>query len=154
MLCLCLVIMRTRVAPPMEPRALLHLSAFRDALFNIFSLAIFLCFVGIHFPFFYVTIYGSRITNLPDDISFYLLPVLNAGSVYGRIIPALVADKAGSLNTILTCGVAATILAFAWLGITDTAGLWVLCGLYSSPAPACRFSLPLSLHLPRYALDR
>ncbi|KAL8818809.1 MAG: hypothetical protein Q9191_007858 [Dirinaria sp. TL-2023a] len=130
MLCVSLAIMRTRTAPPAKARALLDLSAFRDTRFNIFCLALFVFFVGLYFPFFYASIYGSRMTNLPDDISFYLLPVLNAGSFFGRIIPGLVADKAGSLNIMIPCGVAAAILAFTWLGITNASGLWVFCALY------------------------
>ncbi|KAI4208649.1 MAG: hypothetical protein LQ349_009689, partial [Xanthoria aureola] len=130
LLCISFAIMRTRTAPPPKARALLDLSAFREAAFNIFSLALFLSFVGLYFPFFYVSIYGSRITGLADEVSFYLLPVLNAGSIFGRIVPGLVADKVGSLNTIIPCAVIAAVLAFAWLGITNAPGLWVFSVLY------------------------
>lgn len=130
LLCISFAIMRTRTAPPPKARALLDLSAFREAAFNIFSLALFLSFVGLYFPFFYASIYGSRITGLADEVSFYLLPVLNAGSIFGRIVPGLVADKVGSLNTIIPCAVIAAILAFAWLGITNAPGLWVFSVLY------------------------
>ncbi|KAL8801463.1 MAG: hypothetical protein Q9182_004429 [Xanthomendoza sp. 2 TL-2023] len=130
MLCVSLAIMRTRTAPPPKARALLDLSAFREAPFNIFSLALFLTFIGVYFPFFYASIYGSRVTRLDDDVSFYLLPVLNAGSIFGRIVPGLVADKAGSLNTIIPFAVIAAILEFAWLDITNAPGLWVFSVLY------------------------
>ena len=40
------------------------------------------------------------------------------------------ADKIGSLNAIIPCAVAATILSFAWLGITSAPGLWTFSVLY------------------------
>lgn len=130
MLVFPLSIMRLRNPPPKHPRALLDLAAFREAPFVIFSLGLFLAFVGLYFPFFYAPIYGSRIVNLNPLTSFYLVPVLNAGSIFGRIIPGLIADKAGSLNTIIPCGISCVVLAFAWLGISNAPGLWVFCGLY------------------------
>ena len=130
MLAIPLSIMRLRAPPPKTPRALLDLSAFREAPFNIFSLGLFLAFVGLYFPFFYAPIYGARIAGMSDDVAFYLLPVLNAGSMFGRIVPGLTADKVGSLNTIIPCAVACVILAFAWLGIDNKGGMWVFTLLY------------------------
>ena len=129
-LSISLSIMRMRTGAPRKPRALLDLKAFREAGFTIFSLGLFLTFVGLYFPFYYTSTYGSRIVGLSDNVSFYLLPAINAGSIFGRIIPGLIADKIGSLNSIIPCGVAAAILAFAWLGITDASGLWIFSVLY------------------------
>ena len=119
-----------RSGTPRNARALLDLKAFRDAGFTIFSLGLFSTFVGLYFPFYYTSIYGSRIVGLSDDVSFYLLPAINAGSIFGRIIPGLMADKIGSLNAIIPCAVAAAILSFAWLGITNAPGLWTFSVLY------------------------
>ncbi len=130
MLCISLAIMRLRTTPPKKARALLDLTAFREAPFDIFSLGLFLAFIGSYFPFFYTPIYGMRIAHLSDDVSFYLLPVMNTGSIAGRIVPGLLADKYGSLNTIVPRAFFAAILTFAWLGINDAAGLWVFSILY------------------------
>ena len=130
MLCISLGVMKTRTARPQKTRALLDWNAFREAPFDIFSLGLFLSFIGLYIPFFYASIYGSRIVGLSDDVSFYLLTVLNAGSVLGRIIPGLVADKVGSLNTIIPCGLITALLAFVWLAISNAPGLWVFCVLY------------------------
>ena len=130
MLCISLAVMRMRVPPPKEARPLLDLSAFKEATFNTFSLGLFLALVGLYFPFFYTPIYGTRITRLGDDVSFYLLPVMNAGSIAGRIIPGLMADRLGSLNMIIPHAFVAAILVFAWLVIDDAPGLWVFSALY------------------------
>ena len=127
-----LSIMRLLNPPPQKPRALLDLPAFRQAPFTLFSLGMFLAFIGLYFPFYYTPIYGNRVVGLSDDIAFYLLCVMNAGSIFGRVIPGLVADKIGSLNTIVPCGLVAAVLAFAWIGIDNAPGLWVFAALYGA----------------------
>lgn len=142
--------MRLRTTPLKKARALLDLTAFREAPFDIFSLGLFLAFIGLYFPFFYTPIYGMRIAHLSDDVSFYLLPVMNAGSIAGRIVPGLLADKYGSLNTIVPHAFFAAILTFAWLGINDAAGLWVLV-LWRHSVITTHNHSP---HLSQYGLDR
>lgn len=122
--------MRMRTPPPKHARAILDLKAFEEAPFNIYSFAAFLAFIGLYFPFFYAPIYGSRVAGLSEDVSFYLLPVLNASSIFGRILPGLIATKVGPLNAMIPCSIITSILAFAWLGISSAAGLWVFCVLY------------------------
>ena len=123
-------IMRMRPGQRLQALALLEAKAFCEPEFTIFSIGLFLTFIGLYFPFFYTSIYGARIVGLSNDIAFYLLPVINAGSIFGRIIPGLIADKVGSLNSIIPCGFAATILSFAWLGITNVPGIWTFSVLY------------------------
>ena len=129
-MCVSLAFMKTRTAPPKKARALLDWTAFKEAPYDIFSLGLFLAFIGLYFPFFYASIYGQRIAGLSSHTSFYLLAVLNAGSVFGRIIPGLLADKLGSLNVMVPCGLITAVLAFVWLGISNAPGLWVFCVLY------------------------
>ena len=129
-MCISLAIMKTRTAPPKKVRALLDWTAFKEAPYNIFSLGLFLAFIGLYFPFFYASVYGQRIAGLSNYTSFYLLSVLNAGSIFGRIIPGLLADRFGSLNVMVPCGLLTAVLAFVWIGITNAPGLWAFCVLY------------------------
>ena len=91
-MCVSLAVMKTRTAPPKTARALLDWTAFKEAQYDIFTFGLFLAFIGLYFLFFYASIYGQRILRLSNDVSFYLLPVLNAGSIFGRIIPGLLAE--------------------------------------------------------------
>ena len=122
--------MRMRVQPPKKARSLLDLKAFREAEFTIFCFGMFFTFIGLYVPFFYIPVYGTRIVGFSDDVSFYLLPAINAGSIFGRLVPGFLADKFGSLNSIIPCGIAGAILLFGWLGITNAPGLWVFSVLY------------------------
>ncbi|EGN93333.1 hypothetical protein SERLA73DRAFT_163493 [Serpula lacrymans var. lacrymans S7.3] len=55
---------------------------------------------GIFIPFFYIVQYGQD-NGLSQALSFDLLSVMNAGSVIGRILPALMADYIGSLAALM-----------------------------------------------------
>ena len=123
-------VMKPRVQPPTRPRALIDWSAFREGPFVLMSLGMFFSYTGVYIPFFYTPIYGSRMTGLDDKVSFYLLPVISASSIFGRVIPGLIADKAGPLNVLIPLGTVTAALTFAWLVITDAPGLWIFCGLY------------------------
>lgn len=122
--------MKPRISPPNKSRTLFDPSAVREPLFVSFSLGLFLAFIGIYFPFFFVPAHAVRILNTSESLAFYLLAVLNAGSVFGRIVPGLVADRFGSMNVLLPCTIIAGVLAFAWLGIHNLAGLVIFCILY------------------------
>lgn len=62
--------------------------------------------------------------------AFYMLPILNAASIFGRVVPNFFADKTGPLNMLVPCALAAAILAFGWIGIMTTPGLIVFAILY------------------------
>ena len=103
-----------------------------------------LAFIGLCFPFFYAPIYATRILGLKEDVAFYTLAVLNVRSIFGRVLPGLIPDKVGSLNTIIPCGFICAILAFASLGIDHAPRLWVFSALYGFSSGAI-ISLPTTV---------
>jgi MFS family permease len=90
-------------------------------------------FLGLYVPFFYAQLFA---TAAPDpsarSMAPYLVTVLNAGSVAGRILPTAAADSVGSLNSILVCIASCAVLAAAWLGIGNGPGLVVFSLLYGA----------------------
>jgi MFS family permease len=67
---------------------------------------------------------------MSENLAFYMLSILNASSIFGRIIPNFIADKTGPLNVIIPGILATCILGFGWVGIHSTAGLVIFCVLY------------------------
>lgn len=67
---------------------------------------------------------------MSPNLAFYMLSILNASSIFGRVIPNFIADRTGPLNVIIPATLATCILGFAWVGIRSTAGLIVFCILY------------------------
>jgi predicted MFS family arabinose efflux permease len=128
-LAISLAVIKPRVKPA-KKRSLLELSAFKEAPYLFFSIALFFIFIGLYIPFFYISIYSQDELHISADLSFYMLAILNAASIFGRIIPNILADHYGALNILLPFTFCASILAFAWIGIHNLAGIIVFAILY------------------------
>ena len=128
-----LVISLTTLKPRIRPakkRALLEPAAFKETPYTLFSVSLFFIFVGLYIPFFYIPTYAQQNFHVSENMSFYLLSILNGASVFGRIIPNIIADHLGALNVLLPFVFCASVLAFAWIAIGNLAGIIVFCVLY------------------------
>jgi predicted MFS family arabinose efflux permease len=122
-------VMRMRVVPKAR-RALVDLSAFRDAPFVLFTVGCFFIFMGLYIPMFYVQSFAIEEGITSENLAFYMLSIINAASVFGRLVPNFIADTVGPLNVLIPCTIVAALLAFCWLAVKNTAGLIVFCLLY------------------------
>ncbi|CAK1357395.1 putative transporter MCH4 [Cercospora beticola] len=125
----CVAVMRVRVLPP-QKRRLVDLQAFRELPFTAFSIAEFFGFMGMYIPFFYIQTFSADKGITGATLAFYMLPVLNAASVFGRIIPNFFADKTGPLNMLIPTSALAAVLGFCWIAVDGKAGLFVFCIFY------------------------
>ncbi|KIH91860.1 hypothetical protein SPBR_01653 [Sporothrix brasiliensis 5110] len=113
-----IVFMRPRIAASHGRRALIDTSAFKELPFMAMVIGNCLVFMCVFVPFFYIQLFGERRGIFNESFSpFYLVTVLNVGSVFGRILPNVIALRYGSLNLILVCMVVSAILLFGWMGI-------------------------------------
>ena len=129
-LSISVMIMRTRVPHPKKSRALIDTAAFKSPSYVIFCVGLFMAFIGLYIPFFYIIIYAETSIKLDGNLSFYLLSIMNGASFMGRIVPGLLADKYGSTNVLVICSLASSILSYAWIVIHDLGGIVVFCILY------------------------
>lgn len=120
-----IIVMRQRIKPP-KARALIDWSAFTDIPYMTFVIASFIAFMGLFVLFFYISYYGAaqRITN--TEMAFYIVPILNAASCFGRTIPNAMADKMGPFNLIAPCCFMVGVLILCMLAVTTEAGLIVV----------------------------
>lgn len=86
--------------------------------------------MGLYIPIFYVQSYAIEEKIMSENLAFYMLSILNASSIFGRIIPNFIADRTGPLNVIIPGTLATCILGFGWVGIHSTGGLIIFCILY------------------------
>lgn len=124
-----LSVMRVRVFPK-EKRALLELAAFREPAYALFTIGMALAFMGLYTPMFYIQTYAIQEKVMDTNLAFYVLPILNAASIFGRVVPNFFADKTGALNMLIPCALAASVLAFGWIGIKSVPGLMIFAILY------------------------
>ncbi|KAI1105737.1 MFS general substrate transporter [Jackrogersella minutella] len=125
-----LVFMRPRVPPPRHKRAFFDRDALREPPFLAFAGAGLFAFLGLYVPFFYIQLYSLRRGIAGAGLSAYLVTLLNAGSVLGRILPNFAADYLGSMNMLAGMTLGASVLAFGWFGVGDLAGTVVFALLF------------------------
>ena len=94
-----IVVMKLRVKPK-KVREIIDWSAFTDWPFMFFVFGTVLGFIGLYVGIFYTSYYGEAKHITDQSLSFYLVPILNAGSVLGRTLPNWLSDKTGPLNVI------------------------------------------------------
>lgn len=90
------------------------LGQFQEALLSLYADR---CVSGLFNPFFYIVDYARQF-SIPEHMSFYVLAVMNAGGVLGRIAPAYASDRIGRFNLLtpsaFLCGLCCvTIWLFA-----------------------------------------
>lgn len=126
-----LLTIRARVKPQAN-RAMINWSLFREADFDLWCFAWFFGNMGLYIPFFFIQQYAADVVHLSADASFWSLIIVNAASIFGRIIPGQIADMLNDPLLVIGCFTAcSTVLAFAWTAIRSTlAGLYVFCALY------------------------
>ncbi|EXJ82007.1 hypothetical protein A1O1_08075 [Capronia coronata CBS 617.96] len=123
------LVMRPR-ATPTHKRHLTDFAAFKELPYTLFCVAMFFAFIGFYGPVYYIQQYAiqKRITSV--DLGFYLLPILNAASIPGRIVPNYIADLAGPLNVLIPCTVVTAMLAIVWMAVHSLAGIVVFVIVY------------------------
>ncbi|KAK5677622.1 hypothetical protein LTR17_027703 [Elasticomyces elasticus] len=86
-------------------------------------------------PLFYVATYAVSI-GFSTNLAFYLVSIVNGASLFGRILPGIVADRFGRFNMLAISMFAASIVAFCWTAATSVAGLvvWTLAFGFTSGA--------------------
>ena len=121
--------MRHRV-PAAAVRKMFDLAALKEKPYLFCMFGVFFGFMGIYIPFFYDEIYATDVCNSPGNITFYLLSIINTGSIFGRLIPNFLADKTGPLNMHILFAFTAALLIFCWIAIRNTPGIVAFSVLY------------------------
>ncbi|KIW20131.1 hypothetical protein PV08_00706 [Exophiala spinifera] len=128
-----LALMRPRLKPKSK-RKLVDLSAFKDLQYTLFCSAAFFGFIGVLVPLFYIGLFAESTGATDPEFAFYLIPIINAASTFGRIMPNFIVGIIGPLNVHIPIATVAGILVFAWCGITkfaSTVAFAVLYGFFS-----------------------
>lgn len=108
---------------------LLEWVVLRDPKFCLILLAIGVGNFAIFLPYFYLPSYIKLLSNVSPNVREYILTIINGTSIIGRVIPGIIGDKIGRLNTFCLCTALAgvSLLAF-WLpakseGLVLTTGI-------------------------------
>lgn len=98
--------------------------AFKVPCFDILIFATFCMYMGIFTPLFYLPTYATE-HGMSTELASYMIAILNGASIFGRIIPGILADKFGRLNMLATAALSTGIILLCWTRVDSTAGLVV-----------------------------
>ncbi|KAH8096883.1 major facilitator superfamily domain-containing protein [Cristinia sonorae] len=125
---------------------------FRDARYCLFVIGAMIIGFGLYNPYFYSQTF-SVLEGYNNNVSDYIVAIQNAGSLFGRILPGIFADKYGALNLMaISCTLGGVVL-LCWMSVVNPAGLIIwgamygfFSGAFISLAPACvsRFTPDMS----------
>ncbi|KAK9492656.1 major facilitator superfamily domain-containing protein [Lipomyces doorenjongii] len=124
-----LVVMRVRSVPKFK-RALYDPTAIGDFKFMVFTIVVFFAFAGAYVPFYYIQSFASSRNIFEQYTAFYLLSILNAASVFGRVLPNFLADKLGPINIMFPFTILTMVMAFVWATINSRGGCIVFAIFY------------------------
>ena len=122
-------VMRDRGIPK-QRRAMIDPAAFRDPPYLLFCTALFFADAGFFAPIYYIQPYAIETISLAPSLGFYLVSVINAASVPGRIIPGWLGKRSGPINMLMPAAFVTGLLSFSWIGIHNAGGIIAFAVLY------------------------
>ncbi|KAF4979583.1 hypothetical protein FZEAL_4253 [Fusarium zealandicum] len=126
----CLTV-KSRLPPRPKPFVFMeYIEGFRELRMSITVIGFFFFFWGMFLPFNYVLL-QAQAAGMSETLIPYLLPILNAVSILGRIIPGIIADKIGRYNVMIVITfISALFCLCVWIPVNDTAGIVVFAVIF------------------------
>ncbi|KAH7076684.1 major facilitator superfamily domain-containing protein [Paraphoma chrysanthemicola] len=122
---MAIALLRVRFKPT-HVRDVIDQSVKTDYAFLMLTLPIITVWAACYVPWNYLSAFAieSRITD--PSLGFYIIAIMNASSVFGRLILSAITDKSvGIVNMCIVLVFVTGLLCFAWTGIHNLAGLIV-----------------------------
>jgi MFS family permease len=124
-----LVFIRRRVKPT-KPRGFFDWTAFKDPPYLIYITGQIFSVIGLYTILFYISFFSISTSITDANISFYIIPIMNAGSLFGRVLPNILADEFGPLNIMPVAAFVSAVLTFCMIPVSSKASLVVLALLF------------------------
>jgi predicted MFS family arabinose efflux permease len=124
-----ITVMRAKTLPSIR-RPFIDLTVLRELSFDLYSFGFFFGMMGLYIPFYYMSTYSIENDIVEENLGFYLLIIINAASIFGRIVPNFFADTIGLLNISAPFCCTCTIIAFCWTSVTSPGQAIVFCLFY------------------------
>jgi hypothetical protein len=122
-------VMRPRIRPKSR-RAGFLLRALKEKPFASITAGIFLGYMGTYVPIDYVASYTRYKLSANPDLTFYIVPILSAASIFGRIIPPFIGDYVGPINVLIPIMFCCGFLTLVWIAIRNIPGMIVFAVLF------------------------
>lgn len=132
-------------------RAFVDVTAFSDGPYMLFTFGAFVGFIGLYTMLFYLSFFGLDTGATDPAMAFYIVPILNAASMFGRTLPNWLSDKAGPFNILIPGALVCGALTLAMMGVKSLGvSLCSSVGVFRRVFANCR--LRAGYHRRRYPL--
>lgn len=126
-----IALLRLRLAPTTKRKIRFDYKPFfQEPAYGIWTIVLVFQLAAQYTPAFFLQDFAQQKQIMGADLASYLLPILNAASIFGRIVPNMLADKYGGINVLAPSMFAAMVLTYAWIAIDSTAGCIIFAALY------------------------
>lgn len=125
------IAVKSRLPPAPKPFALReYIVPFTEIPFLLLAIGALILYVGAFLPFTFIIVQAKK-AGVPTNITNYLVPIVNAASIFGRILPAHLGDLYGVFNVAIVFTIFSGVISLAlWLPAASTAPLVVFAVLY------------------------
>lgn len=122
---------KARIPPMPRPLAPVEfLLPFKELPYLFLTIGSFLFFMGMFLPINYLIVQATA-EGMSARLAGYLIPILNALSLFGRVLPGYVGDKVGRYNVMLVlCFLTAVFDLALWIPASGNAALIVFAAAY------------------------
>ncbi|KAF2819870.1 MFS general substrate transporter [Ophiobolus disseminans] len=146
-LCIVASLTVTSRLPP-KPRPLrlkVFIEPFKETRVILVTVSSFLFFLGLFIPINFIEVQAVH-NGMSEHLAGYLISILNAGSIFGRIIPGALADKVGTFNMQSLMSIVAGVIVLA-LGLpsSNNAAYIAFAALYGFASGAFVSLLPAQM---------
>lgn len=132
----CIFIRPQQIPLSPQKKKIIDWAALKEWPFTLFTIAAFTGSIAMYVPFYYITPYATRL-GVDSDLAFYCLPLMSAGSIFGRVIPGYIADRfLGPLSILMVFSTLSGVLGFAWMAVDSEAGVLVWAIAYGAVSGA------------------
>lgn len=140
-----LIVSRRRLPPRDVKGGLLNLAVFKYQPFTIYTIAGFICFLGLYTVLTYIAS-SANFYGVSPRLAFYLVAIANAASGVGRIACGIMSDRIGPLNSMIPMCFIAAILTMGWPYARSAVSLIIVAIIYgiSSGAFVGLLTLPVA----------
>ncbi|KAL3424969.1 MFS monocarboxylate [Phlyctema vagabunda] len=116
----------TIIPPPeQKTRQNVDFSCLKNPVLVLLALGLFFVYLGLFTLFFYVTPWTVSL-GLDGNMAFYMVSIVNAASLFGRILPGILADRIGPYNVMVLAVVLSGIVCMCWTTAKSLGGIIVL----------------------------
>ncbi|KAK0609075.1 Aspyridones efflux protein apdF [Lasiodiplodia hormozganensis] len=105
-------------------------AAFAEPAYSLFCAGMFLNLWAVFLAYFYISSYARDILHVPSETALTLLLTMNAVGVPARLSCGFVADRLGTVNTLIPAVFFAGVLFFCWIAVGSVGGLYAFCVVY------------------------